>query len=190
MTAYVVTEGSFDAELLLRVLPKHLQEDVLFVDGGGLSGAKSLARSLLVRRRTPVALVMDADTVSPELIQERRQSAEELIGGVAANVPNKVVVAIPTLEVVLFQEPAVLEKLLGQPIPETIRVIARYDPREALDQLLAQSKAFPDREKLLDALSPQDTEVLQKAAPIQELTRFLETAREWAANGRAAPARA
>jgi hypothetical protein len=190
MKAYVVTEGPLDVALLGRLLPEDLQQDVLLVQGGGLSSAKSLARSLLVSRRTPVVLVMDADSVVPEVIEERRQSAEEIIGGVAAHVPNKVVVAIPTLEAVFFRDPAILERLLGRPVSEDVRLVARYDPKGGLERLLGTTCTLQKREELLAALTPEDLAVLQQSEPIKELMDFLTEARKWASDRRAVPVEA
>jgi predicted ATP-dependent endonuclease of OLD family len=109
MTVYIVTEGQSDADLLKRLMPKELLEGVTIVPAGGLSSVKSLASSLLVRRRKPVAIVIDADSAEPELIQERRQSIEEVIESVAGGVPVKVVVAVPALDSPLPQNAAIAE---------------------------------------------------------------------------------
>ncbi len=63
MTAYLVCEGDRDAQLLKRVLPEEILNNVEIISAGGLSAVKSLARSLIVRRQAPVAIVMDADVI-------------------------------------------------------------------------------------------------------------------------------
>jgi hypothetical protein len=183
MIAYVVTEGPFDAELLRRVLPQELLEGVEFVVAGGVSAAKSLARSLLVRRQTPVAVVLAAEAVSPELVQERRQSMEEVVESVAGNVPVIVIVAIPAMEAILFHDPALLERRFGQTLPESLCAFARTNPRDVLEQLFAQSPHIPNRVKLVEALTPIDVQILQQTAPIQELVAFLRHAQELAIVG-------
>ena len=54
-------------------------KDAELVPAGGSLGIPSLARSLLVRRKKPVAVVMDADSMNPEVIEERRESIDELL---------------------------------------------------------------------------------------------------------------
>lgn len=183
MIAYIVTEGPFDAELLRRVLPDELVEGVEFVVAGGVSPAKSLARSLLVRRQTPIVILVDADTVSPEFVQERRQSIEEVVESVAGNVPVKVIVAAPEIEAIFFQDTALLEKMLGSAVPDSLLALAGTNPRTVLEQLFSQSPLIHSREKLVDGLTPSDVKTLQQAAPIQELIGFLRDVRELAAMG-------
>ncbi|MBD2596961.1 hypothetical protein H6G74_21900 [Nostoc spongiaeforme FACHB-130] len=83
MIAYIVCEGASDVELLQRVLPKELLNNIEIVAAGGLSAIKSLARSLVVRRQVPIAIVADADSVAPEVVQERLSSIEEIVKSVA-----------------------------------------------------------------------------------------------------------
>jgi hypothetical protein len=46
MTAYLVCEGDRDAQLLKRVSPEEILNNVEIIPAGGLSAVKSLARSL------------------------------------------------------------------------------------------------------------------------------------------------
>src|SRR4051812_18570233 len=66
--AYVFVEGPTDAEFLQRLLDEKTARDVQFVAGGGSGRLASLARTYLVDQRKPVAVVMDADSLNPELI--------------------------------------------------------------------------------------------------------------------------
>ncbi len=102
MTAYIVCEGSYDVALLKRLLPEALGSNVKTVEAGGFSAAKSLARSLIVRRQTPVAIVADADTVIPEQVEQRLKDTEEIVGNVAVNTPVKVILATPALDIIFF----------------------------------------------------------------------------------------
>jgi hypothetical protein len=90
MIAYVLTEEPLDAGALRDALPSELRDGVEFIAAGSISSVKSLARSLLVRRRTPVALVIKGAPLAPELTEERRQNTEEMVASVAAGVPVKV----------------------------------------------------------------------------------------------------
>jgi hypothetical protein len=90
MIAYVLTENPLDPDSLREAVPGKLREGVEFVAAGSISSVKSLARSLLVRRRLPVALVIRGAPLAPELTQERRQSTEEVVESVAGDVPVKV----------------------------------------------------------------------------------------------------
>jgi 5S rRNA maturation endonuclease (ribonuclease M5) len=69
--AYIITEGKTDIEILKRLLPQYLIEDIKFVAGEGQYGVRSLATSLLATRSTPVAIVLDADTENENQIYEK-----------------------------------------------------------------------------------------------------------------------
>jgi len=182
MIAYIVCEGPSDAQLLKTVLPKKLLNDVQVVAAGGISAVKSLARSLVVRRQVPMIIVVDADSVVQELIQERLKSFEEIVGGVAANTPVKVVLAVPEMEAIFFQDASFLSRLLGYIPPQNLLDLAVFQPKKALEQLLSQSEKNNHLSPLeiLARLSNEDTEILRKAPFIQEIINFLESVRETA----------
>ncbi len=97
MKAYIVTQVDADAQSLQRGLPPEVLNETVFVPAGSRSAVISMARSLIVRRQAPLAVVLDADTTAPRLIREQCQSIEEVIGMVSAHVPFKVILAVPTL---------------------------------------------------------------------------------------------
>src|SRR5262245_6955547 len=106
---YLFVEGPTDAAFLRRVLPPAVTKEAEFVESGGRASIPSLARSVLVRRRKPVAVLMDSDSLAPAVIEEQRESTEELIRSAAASIPVKVVVAVPTIESWFFAAPEAIE---------------------------------------------------------------------------------
>ena len=74
---YVLVEGPSDAAFLRRILPREVLTDAELVPAGGRSAIASLARSLVVRRRTPIAVVIDSDSLKPDVIEERQQGMQE-----------------------------------------------------------------------------------------------------------------
>jgi hypothetical protein len=180
MITYIVCEGLADAQLLNFVLPKKLQNDVEVVAAGGLSAVKSLARSLVVRRQVPVAIVVDADSVVPEAVEDRRKNIEEIVKSVAGNTPVKVIVAVPEMEVIFFQDTSFLSRLLGYSPPQDVLDLAVFQPRKALEQLLSQSEKIHNRSQIINQLANEDTEIFRKTPFIQEIIHFLESVRETA----------
>src|SRR5258708_33488474 len=87
MIAYVLTEEPLDMDSLREALPGELLEEVGFIAAGNISDVKSLARSLLVRRRVPVAVVIKGAPLAPDLTEERSQNTEEVVASVAAAAP-------------------------------------------------------------------------------------------------------
>jgi len=182
MITYIVCEESTDAKLLNCVLPKQFHSDlrVEIVAAGGLSAVKSLARSLVIRRQMPVAIVVDSDSVAPEFIQERREDIEEIVKSVAGNIPVKVFVFIPEIEVIFFQNIPFLERLIGYKPDRAILNLAGFQPRKVLDQLIAQSEKIDNYSEFINQLSHEDAKILSQAPIIQEIIHFLESVSETA----------
>ncbi len=70
--AYILTETDRDIEILRRLLPKKLSQDIQFIAGASSYRGRSLASSLLASRKTPIALVTDADTNKESQIFEKK----------------------------------------------------------------------------------------------------------------------
>ncbi len=173
MIAYIVCEGDSDVELLQKILPKDLIHEVGFVAAGGLSAVKSLARSLIVRRQVPIAIVADADSIVPALIQERLSGLEELMESVAINTPVKAILAVPSVEIIFFQDTALLCRLLGYKPSQEILNLAMSQPRLVLQQLTNQSQI--NLNPLTQQLTHEDIVILQKAPVIGEIIHFLQS---------------
>jgi hypothetical protein len=180
MIAYIVCEGIFDVHLLKRVLPEELLNNVEIVYAGGLSAVKSLARSLIVRRQVPVAIVVDADSVAPEIIQERLKSIEELVESVSVNTPIKVIAAVPQTEIIFFQDIGLLSGLLGYEPSQNMLTIAAFQPCKTLKTLLSQSYNKDNFSQVINQLTNEDLEILRQAPFIQELIHFLQSVQETA----------
>ena len=180
MTAYIVCEGSCDVALLKRLLPEAFGSDVKIVEAGGFSAAKSLARSLIVRRQSPVAILADADTVIPEQVEQRLKDTEEILGNVAVNTPVKVILATPALDIIFFQDISLLVRLLGY-IPSTeILNLASYQPQQVLKQLISQSANVQSSDQLVESLTHEDIEILRQSPVIQDVIQFLQEVQETA----------
>jgi len=175
MKIYIVCEGRTDVQLLKTVLPLELMKNIEIVAAGGLYALKSLALSLIVRRQSPVAVIVDSDSVVPEQIQQRVKDIEELLSSLAANTPVKVIPAVPTLEGIFFHDVSLLTRLLGYiPTPNLLNQ-SIYQPGQVLDQLISQSKNLKNLTQLIDNLTEQDIETLREFTVIQELMEFLQS---------------
>ncbi len=180
MRAYIVCEGERDAQFLRRVLPEELVNNVEVVAAGGFSAVKSLARSLIVRRQSPVAIVADADAIAPEQVEERLKNTEEIVGNIAANTLVKVILAAPTLEIIFFRDISLLARLLGHTPSQDVLNLAIYQPQKALNQLISQSRKYQSQTQFIEQLTDEDLKVLRKAPVIQEVIQFLQSVRETA----------
>lgn len=180
---YILVEGPSDAAFLRRILPQEVLEDAELVPAGGSTGIPSLARSLLVRRKTPVAVVMDSDSLNPDVIEERQQSTEEFIRSADASLPVKVVTAIPEIEAWFFARPETLEHILGHKISAELLALGKRDPKGVLQQLAEKNKRPWDIEQAINALGSDDINHIRTIPEVAELSAFLQDVQK---NGQAA----
>ncbi len=180
MTAYVVCEGETDARLLTRLLPGEIVGDVKIVPAGGLYAAKSLARSLVVRRQSPVVIILDADSTVPEQVEQRLKETEEIIKNVAVNTPVKVALAAPSLELIFFQDVSLLSHHLGFIPDQDILKSAIYQPAQTLKQLISQSKNIQNQIQLTEQLTEEDLTILRDFQMVKGVIEFLQSVRETA----------
>jgi predicted ATP-dependent endonuclease of OLD family len=180
MKAYIVCEGALDQQLLQRILPGEFLSTVGIVAAGSLSSVKSMARSLVVRRQIPVAIVVDADTVNADQVEERRREIKEIVESVAVNTPVEVILAVPAIETIFFQDPLLLSHLLGNTPSQEILSLAVYQPKQALTQLISQSNQCQSESQLVEQLTFEDLEILRKTPVFQEMSQFLQSLRETA----------
>jgi hypothetical protein len=178
MIAYILCEGSEDVQLLRTILPSPLLIEVEIAAGGGISSIKSLARSLIVKRQVPVAIVFDANSKVPELIHERIKDIEEIVECVSIDTLIKVLAFAPEMESIFFQDIHLLSVIIGFIPSQDILDLALYQPKKALDELLSQSDKVSDRSQLIGQLTHENTENLQTNPVIQGLISFLQTVRK------------
>lgn len=176
--AYLFVEGPADADLLRRILPPERLQGVELVAAGGRAGVASLARSVLVERRKPIAVLLDADSNDPDSIEERRASTEELIRAAGSGVPIKVVVAVPESEVWFFAVPAVIGRVLGATVSRDVIEMGKRDPKATLKRLGDTHHVNVTSQRLASELSPADIEALRDLPEIRELTGFLASVTE------------
>lgn len=171
---YIFVEGQTDEEFVRRVLPPEVTKEIEFVQAGSSAGITSLARSFLVRRRTPLAVVMDADSLDPTVINDRRESTEELIRAAAGSIPVKVVAVVPEIESWFFTVPEAIERVLGGKAPADLLALGSRDPKGVLEQLSHRSKGGWDSIRAIRTLDEQEIERIRARPDVTELSQFLQ----------------
>ncbi len=78
---------------------------------------------------------MDADTLSPQLRQERRSLAVLALGGFAAPGLFEVFAFVPEIEVVFFEAPRVLDRIIGDSVSREMLEEGRQAPKKTLDRV-------------------------------------------------------
>ncbi len=177
MTCHIVTEGPAEMRLLQLLLKPELDQAkgrARVIEGGGWSGAESLARSIVVVPQEPAALVVDADTTNPARVKEYRRFLEHSLGSVAPHPLWAVYVVVPEVEVLLTQDLGILEALVGGPVSQEQAIRARYEPKAVLAELMTERGISPD--EFARRLRKVDLGPLRRVSPIPELREFLARA--------------
>jgi 5S rRNA maturation endonuclease (ribonuclease M5) len=178
MNAYIICEGPVDTELLKTILPAKFLHHVGIVSAGGISSVKSLARSIVVRRQAPVAIVVDADSTIPELNRQYAKDIAEIVESVSVNTPVKVFLFVPEMEALFFQDILLLSRLLGYSPSQAELDRAVTQPGKVLEELISRSEVIHHRSEAIACLAHENLEILQSTPIIQELIHFLESVRE------------
>jgi hypothetical protein len=170
--AYIVTESPTAALLIEKLLPTELTNAITYVPRTDYSWARSTASVLVATKPSPVVLILDADSVDPEAISDRREINEELIGFTKTK-RIKVILAVPEIEILLFQERAILEEVLDCEISAVDWARAEFIPRSILQKLLTNGPQPMTLAALLDQLTPAMIAKLRHHPLLQEITAFL-----------------
>lgn len=179
---YLLVEGPTDEAFLRRVLPPEVLAGAELVVAGGSEGIPSLARSVLVRRKSPVAVLMDSDSLHPSVIEERQQSTEDLIQAADAAVPVKVITAKPEIEAWFLAAPEIIEQVTGKKVTEDWIETSINAPKQALEMLAAEGGHPWDSFEAINALDDAAVAKIRMVPEVAELSAFLE----WAKEGQAA----
>jgi hypothetical protein len=185
MKITVIVEGESDKVLVETILRSVVEEPPFdVVAAGGRSSAVSLARSYFTLPESHVALLVDADTVNPQLVREQQTILTDYLAEAAPPWAFKVILAVPEIETCLFVAPDLLAAMLGKPITAETLSEARFQPRRALEQLMGSKHG--DCGALREMLSRvRDLQPLAECGPLKAAREFIEMApkAEWIARG-------
>jgi len=174
----IVVEGQTDANILRTILGDELKSKTRFFSGQGKMGVSTIGRNLLVHEGGPVLVIMDSDTLSTEQSQEEEALAIYALASVASGAIFGVFMFKPEIEVVFFQAPRVLERLLGKPIPpETVRE-GLLIPKQTVEKLLREVGPRRDYLSFVSNINPEAGAELakgQQAAALIERVRSMVT---------------
>src|SRR5205807_422759 len=126
----IVVEGRTDAQLIRAILGGEVAKKTRIYAAQGRASLETIARNVLFHEGGPVLLVMDSDTLNPQLTAELESfSLAAMRGPVTSGIqpavtmnseppPFRVFTFVPEIEAVFFEAPRVLDRLLGKKPPE------------------------------------------------------------------------
>ncbi|MCY1021161.1 hypothetical protein [Pyxidicoccus sp. MSG2] len=176
MRTYIVTEGKLESALLERLVQCHpvLRERVIQMHPmENRTSAHMAARTLLILRHEPVAMINSPETLSPRLLAEQRAFLEWRLGEAGAPEDWLVVLVPPNVAVLLFRDDAIMSAVLPGRLSIEERIRGRYEPRAVLTELFAGAGEGPFPEALIQRIARADLSPLWRLEVLQTLETFL-----------------
>jgi hypothetical protein len=183
----VVVEGPSDAQIVRGIAGKDLARRLRVFGGQGRASLATVGRNLLVHEGGPVLLVMDSDTLNPQLTAELQSiNIVALSGAVSSGVPLpeypawparhfQVFTFVPEIEAVFFESPGALERVLGRkPPPEKVRE-GHLAPKETLCELIRSGNGCRDYPALLAGLDQQTWDAIVTGKQAKALKACIES---------------
>lgn len=166
----VFVEGAADQKLLERLLAD-LAPTYPFriIRANGRDAARPLARKHLLTRREPVVLVLDAETMDEQRVAQQQRDLEDYMRWGGMQMPYAVLQFVPEAEVVFFENPGVLQRLLDRTLPLEVVEAGRSAPRKMLGSL-DQSTL-----RLLNQLRDEDLNELRENEVVKTIRDFIVT---------------
>jgi hypothetical protein len=163
----IVVESRDAARIIRVIVGKELADRLSIFASQGRAALATVGRNVLFHEGGPVLLVMDSDTLDPRLTSElESMNMAAMSGAVASGVqipasgdsaaPQfKVFTFVPAIEVVFFEAPQALDRLLGKKTPHEKVREGHLVPRETLAALLDNARGRRDDHAILADMDPQ-----------------------------------
>lgn len=171
--SYIVLEGNKNQEILEKLLPKNLIQDVKIVVGESQYEVRSLASSLIATRHIPVILILDANTDNESQIFQKTDLINYLLRRAAAKTPFPVSLAIPEIEIIFLQNKPLIEKIAQREFNDLEWKFAQSKPKEFLETVLGKEQSI--NEKIFSNINDEEIKILQQHSLIQEIMIFLSS---------------
>ncbi|HYT95256.1 MAG TPA: hypothetical protein VEL76_41445 [Gemmataceae bacterium] len=183
----IIVEGVTDAQLIRAILGDDLAKHAQFYAAQGRASLAALGQTILFHEGGPVLLVMDSDTLNPQLAAEMQSLTIAAMSGSLTSGGQfpvetlpltsqfKVFTFIPEIEAVFFEAPEVLDRLLGKKAPQDKVREGHLIPKQVLTELLANAKTHHDYQQLLEHLDPKAQKSLATGSQASRLKATVES---------------
>ncbi|QRN96336.1 hypothetical protein JRI60_46230 [Archangium violaceum] len=174
MIPVLVVRGHAMALVLRRLFEPEFGRELHVLDADYVGSSVSLARSILLNRKSVVALMTDS---KQEELRQTHRSIMYLLVGVACADLWKFVLMVPQTEVLLFADRSVLRQILGrEPTGEEL-ARGQSEPRRVLEEVLGFDGSSLD-EELCRRLERVDVSPLSEHPAVQQVRQFFRDHRD------------
>lgn len=132
----IFVEGPAEQTLLERLLADlPAAANVRVVAAGSADDARPRTRKELLVHQRPALLVIDADSVDSDRVEQQQRELEAYLAWGGNGVPYEVVQFVPTMEALFFDAPDVLEHLVGRKVDELMLAAGEIAPKAVLQRI-------------------------------------------------------
>ncbi len=174
MIPVLVVRGEAMARVFLKLLEPEFGRELRVVGSNYVGSSVTSARSILLHRKSAVALVTDA---KPEELRQTHRSIVYLLSGAGCVDLWKITLLVPETEVLLFQDRGVLRQLLGREPTEEELLRGQTEPRRTLEQALGFEWLALDAE-LCRRLETVDVSPLAEHSSVRQVRQFFRDHRD------------
>jgi hypothetical protein len=175
MQIAVVVDTAPVSRLVERVLS---DAGVRVENAGERSTAMMRAATVLFREDwSPTVLLLDSDSLEERAIVEQQLEIGGYLRRGSGGHPNRLILAIPQVEAVLFADRAGLEKALAKKITDEEAFEARFRPKAVFYRLLGKQNATERAIAVIDRLSDDALRRMAEHPVIQEIRQFIDEVR-------------
>jgi hypothetical protein len=168
----VVVENASAGRIVERILSDRVWVETTSVR----SGAMMRATTILFREDwSPAVLLLDSDSLEARAIEEEQLEIGGYLRRGSGGHPNRLVLAIPQVEAVLFTDRSGLEQALGKEMTDEDAFEARFRPKAVLHRLLGNGNDLQQRAvEVIDRLDEVSLRRMAAHPVIREIQEFVE----------------
>jgi hypothetical protein len=172
MRNLIITEGSFDTQLLEKILPESTLSNVKIVAGMGYSSAVSLAKSYYANGGAKILIVLDADTNNEEEIREKESLIDGLFSLIATDAEYKIVYFVPEIERLFFADKDFIESYFKRSFTPLELELMKQNPKVGLRNIAVESDYKSLSKNLLNSLPVSAIQKIQATPEIKKIIDF------------------
>ena len=170
----IVVEDRLDAKLLRKYLPKIEGLTPRYYASAGKVSLATMARNLLVHEEGSVLVVMDTDSLNPQMAQQERLLTLATLRLVADVTRFDAFAFCPEHEVIFFETPDILERYWpgAEALSKASLERVGYAPKRELAKLLEAANLTA--EQWFASLTAEDGEILRRSGQASHLVGLFE----------------
>lgn len=172
--AYIIAEFQSDVDIIGQLLPSELVEHTKLIAAKNQYEAHSLAMSIRLDTKKPLVLIVNTRTEDKDLIEEKFSSTNFLVRPPCPEVPYKIFMAVPEMEIILLQSRNLIERTTKRSFTNLEWEFTFSQPKRLLTRFLGEYPQYI--RTIFDNMSVDEMRQLQQHPIIDGITNFLSSA--------------